>query len=255
MDNKIKDMIREFIGHYPEKKGFKTKWKEPLVAYANADNEMFYELKKIVGETHALPKDFLQDAKTVITYFIPFDQTIIKSNIGGRESSKLWALAYIETNQLIADLNTFINEELKKIGFNSSIIPATHNFDEKKLISDWSHRHVAFIAGLGSFGLNNMLITEKGTCGRIGSIVTNINIEPSKQTNKEYCLYKFNGTCKKCIERCVNTALTIDGFDRHKCYEMCLNNNKIHSDMGLTDVCGKCLVGLPCSTSNPLSNI
>ena len=51
----------------------------------------------------------------------------------------------------------------------------------KNLISDWSHRHVAVIAGLGKFGLNNMLITDNGCCGRVGSFITDLKIEPTKR--------------------------------------------------------------------------
>jgi hypothetical protein len=50
---------------------------------------------------------------------------------------------------------------LEKSDFRSVILPPTHNFDEKKLISDWSHKHIGFIAGLGKFGLHQMLITKK----------------------------------------------------------------------------------------------
>jgi epoxyqueuosine reductase QueG len=194
----------------------------------------------------------LPDAKTVVTYFIPFDDVIVKSNIKGKEASRRWALAYVETNQLIHELNMFVNSELKKSGYNSTIIPATHNFDKIKLISDWSHRHVAYISGLGGFGLNNMLITDKGCCGRVGSLVTNLRLEPTQKKVREYCLYKYNGTCKKCVDRCENHALTVGHYDRSKCYGACLDNYKIFGYMGLTDVCGKCLVGLPCSTTNPV---
>ncbi|MBC2578888.1 epoxyqueuosine reductase [Clostridium sp. DJ247] len=252
MNNKIEMIIKEFVEHYSETRDVQTKWKEPLVSYTDAMDEMFYCLKDVVSPSHAIPKDFLLEAKTVVAYFIPFDEVIVKSNIERKESSKIWATAYIETNQLILDLNTFIKSELQKLGYKSSIIPATHNFDNKKLTSDWSHRHVAFIAGLGKFGLNNMLITDKGCCGRIVSFVTELNIEPTKRKNGENCLYKHMNVCKKCVDRCVNNALKVDYFDRHKCYEMCLYNDKFHSDIELSDVCGKCLVNVPCSTTNPV---
>lgn len=252
MKDKLEIIIKQFVKHYSETRKVQTKWKEPIIAYADAMDKMFYNLKEAVSASHALPKDLLTEAKTVVTYFIPFDELVVKSNIEGKESSKIWVKAYIETNQLILDLNTNIRDELKELGYNSNIIPATHNFDEKKLISDWSHRHVAFIAGLGTFGLNNMLITDKGCCGRIGSFVTDLKIEPTKRKDKENCLYKHMNVCKKCVGRCVNNALKIDSFDRHKCYEMCLYNDKFHSDQGLADVCGKCLVNVPCSITNPV---
>ncbi|GIM27610.1 (Fe-S)-binding protein [Clostridium polyendosporum] len=251
MHNRVDNIIKKFVNRYSISYNIQTKWKQPLVAYANARDNMFLDLKEIISPSHALPQDFLPDAETVITYFIPFDDAIVKSNIEGRECSKLWAVAYIETNQLISDLNIFVKDELKELGYDATNIPATHNFDKKKLISDWSHRHVAVIAGLGKFGLNNMLITDKGCCGRVGSIVTNLKIEPTERNNIEYCLYKHQNICKKCVDRCVNDALKIDYFNRNRCYEMCLYNDKKHPDIGLSDVCGKCLVGVPCSLGNP----
>ena len=57
--------------------------------------------------------------------------------------------------------------------------------------------------------------------------------------------------CKKCVDRCVNDALKVDSFNRHKCYETCLDNAEFHTELGLADVCGKCLVNVPCATKNP----
>jgi epoxyqueuosine reductase QueG len=253
MENNVEMLIKEFVKHYGETRDVHTKWKEPLVTYADAEDEMFFRLKDVISPSHAMPKEVLPEAKTVVAYFIPFDEEVIKSNIKGRNSSRDWAVAYIETNQLILDLNTYINDELQKLGYKSSIIPATHNFDTNRLISDWSHRHVAYIAGLGKFGLNNMLITDKGCCGRIGTFITDVYIEPTKRRDGENCLYKHRNICKKCVERCVNDALKVDGFNRHKCYEMCLHNDELHSDLGLSDVCGKCLVDVPCSVTNPVT--
>ncbi len=254
MNNKIQVMIKDFVKHYSETRKVKTKWEEPLVAYADAMDSMFYNLKSVVGTLHALPEDLLPEGKTVVTYFIPFAKGIIESNIKGKESSEIWARAYVETNQLILDLNIFVKDELEKLGCKTEITPATHNFDSEKLISNWSHRHVAFIAGLGTFGINNMLITDKGCCGRIGSFITDLKIQPTKRKDGENCLYKHTGQCKKCVDRCVNDALTVGGFDRHKCYEMCLYNAKLYLDLGLCDVCGKCLVDIPCSSLNPLKS-
>ena len=251
MKTKLENIIKEFVTTYPKNYNTKSRWGDPLITYADADNKEFYTLKKVVSPTHALPKDFLPEAKTVVTYFIPFNDSIIKSNINEKHCSEEWGIAYIETNKLIFDLNTFVMNELEKIGYKSNVIPATHNFDAKKLISDWSHRHVAVIAGLGTFGLNNMIITEKGCCGRVGSFVTDIKITPTPKIEGENCLYKSMNICKKCVDRCVNDALKIGTFDRHKCYEMCLDNDKFHSQLGLVDVCGKCLVNIPCSTKNP----
>jgi epoxyqueuosine reductase QueG len=255
MEKKIAAWIRQYVKRYPTIKEITARWKEPLIAYADAGDPRFLRLKEIISPSHALPADLLGDAKSVITYFLPFDENITRGNIADREASKEWAVTYIETNQLILDLNRHISRELAQLGYETAIIPATHNFDEKKLISDWSHRHVAQIAGLGNFGLNNMLITEKGCSGRIGSMVTNLALEPGLGGDREYCLFKYNGSCKKCVERCVNNALFADSYDRWKCYEMLLHNDSIYPDIGVADVCGKCLVAVPCASSDPVKKL
>ena len=251
MHEKIEQFIKEYINKFTNKVDVHTSWKEAIVKYADASDKLFYDLKEAVSVTHAMPKDFLAEANTVIVYFIPFVDEINKSNIKGRVSSEEWARAYVETNELIYELNKNLAGEIDKLGDKAYTIPGTYNFDTDKLISDWSQRHVAYIAGLGTFGLNNMLITEKGCCGRIGSVVTSMKLKPSKRPDKEFCIYKNNGKCGSCVSRCVNNALKKDDFIRNNCYEMCLENDRKYSYLGLCDICGKCVVGVPCSTKIP----
>lgn len=251
MQETICRMISEYTAAYPECAGTETRWGEPLVAFAAADDELFASLRQRVSPSHALPAELLPEARTVIVYFIPFADNVIESNIPGKGCSREWAVAYIETNKLILDLNCFLHDQLEKLGYKSAVTPATHNFDPKKLISDWSHRHIAYIAGLGSFGLNNMLITEKGCCGRLGSLVTDLVIEPARRSGEENCLFRQRGLCGNCAAKCVMGALAPEGFDRHSCYAMCLENADRYAEIGLADVCGKCLVGMPCSKINP----
>ena len=169
------------------------------------------------------------------------------------------------SNQIQADsislLKSFTNKEfllknkLSDKGYEAGLIAATNNFDKERLLSDWSHRHAAYIAGLGTFGINNMLITTKGCAGRIGSIVTNLKLQPTERPKEEFCLYKYNGSCKACVKRCIVDALSENSADfaRFDCYDICLKNDDYHQDLGLTDVCGKCCVDLPCTAENPVN--
>lgn len=252
MKAKINDLISRYVESYPREKGTLTRWKRPLAAYASAGDDLFAKMKDIIDSSHAMPADFLPGARTVIAYFVPFDSAVVKSNIKGKECSRAWAVAYQETNALIEDLNEHIKKALAGSGYQGVVIPPTHNFDRDKLISGWSHRHAAFIAGLGKFGLNNMLITAKGCAGRVGSLITDLAIEPTLRTEGEYCLHKRGGICRKCIRRCVNGALSVDSFDRRKCYQMCLANDQRFPDIPVADVCGKCLVAVPCSMISPV---
>lgn len=252
MPNEIKEIIRNFVKNYSKQNNTNTDWEEPLLAFASADDPLFLKLKEVVSETHSLPNQLLPGAQTVISFFIPFESGVVLSNVDENECSKEWALAYIETNKLIDDLNKTIALSLSKKNYNTVLLPPTHNFDEKRLISDWSHKHVAYIAGLGNFGLHKMLITEKGSCGRLGSVITNAKIDANERNEEEYCLYFHDKSCRKCVEKCIFDALKIDSFNRNKCYEVCLKNAQLFSKYGFADVCGKCLSMVPCSLTNPV---
>ncbi len=249
----IKRLIYSFVHYYS--KSTSTKWRKPLVAFADADDPLFLELKKAVRPSHALPQELLEDAETVIVYFIPFVEEIAYSNSGGEYASREWALAYIETNKLIVRLNRVLARRLEKLGYKSKTLPPTHNFDEETLISDWSHKHVAYIAGLGKFGLHKMIITEKGCCGRLGSLITNAEIKPTPRPRTEYCLYFYDKSCKACVDKCKFGALTLNSFDRFKCYEICLRNFRRYRRLGLAGVCGKCVCVVPCSFKNPVKRL
>lgn len=255
MQDQIKSWITEYVLEYPQKHTTVTSWQKPLIAFIKADDKRLKMLKQTVSPSHLMPEDLLPDAKSVIVYFIPFNRSITESNKTGALSSHKWAYAYIETNKLIGEINHYIYEKLSPYGYTCSNLPATHNFDEKKLISNWSHRHIAELAGLGSLGLHRLLITEAGCSGRLGSIVTNVPLDIEAPLPKNYCLYYYNGSCRKCIERCPVNALTMEGFDRFKCYDYLLKNAAIHADIGFADVCGKCISEVPCSHINPTAKI
>lgn len=226
-------------------------WRHPLVACADARDPLFVHLRKVAHQGHLQPSDILDGARTVITYFLAFSRDTIRGNTEGRYQSSEWALAYIETNELIVSINTVLASFLVSRGFRVAAISPTHNFDRETLLSAWSHRHAAYIAGLGTFGLNRMLITEQGCCGRIGSLVTDAVIQADERPEREYCPFMVDGSCKACMKRCPSGALRAEGFDRHACYETLLDNEKRFTHLGKADACGKCLCGLPCSESIP----
>jgi epoxyqueuosine reductase QueG len=255
MKNQIKKWIIDFTVEYKEKNNTVTSWNEPIVGFADSENDLFYSYREVIDENYLLPGDILPGAKTVVSYFIPFTEELVRTNFKGDGPSREWAVAYLETNKLLKELGEYLIGKLDKIGAGANMARFdAPGFDTHKVISYWSQRHAAYAAGLGTFGLNNMLITNKGCCGRFGSIVTDAAVEPDPVVKKERCLYKCNSTCKKCVEACPSKALVVDGFDRHKCYELLLEYDKMFSDLEETDVCGKCVAMIPCSFTNPLKN-
>ena len=255
MDEKqvVKEIVR-FVGAYSKGKSTKTNWKKPLVGFASADDPLFLKLREVVQPKHALPGDLLPAARTVVAFFLPFENALQKENAqAGLYAARSWAVAYVETNRLIRDLSEHLKAFLENAGFQAALIPATHNFDPEILMSNWSHRHIAYIAGLGRFGVNHWLITEKGCCGRFGSLVTDAYFPPSPRPEQESCLHFAGYECGGCVKKCVYGALFIDRFDRHACNRQLIKNESHYSDLETSDVCGKCGCGLPCSTTNPIA--
>ncbi|MCX7822389.1 MAG: epoxyqueuosine reductase [Syntrophobacterales bacterium] len=232
---------------------FPYMWRDPLMACARADDPLFLRLKEVVTPDHLMPDDLLKGAKSVIVYFIPFRREIgIDNSSNYPFASELWARAYIETNTLISTINERLSGFLSLHGYRSAITPPTHNFDPELLVSRWSHKHIGFIAGLGTFGLHRLLITPLGCCGRLGSIVTDAYIEPSKYQKEEICLERRGTKCSKCASRCPVQAIGSNGeFNRKECYRMLLENDRRYGHLPLTDVCGHCSCEVPCSYGVP----
>lgn len=224
-------------------------WREPLISFCSSESTEV--LPKIVPG-HLTAEEILPKARSVIVYFIPFSKKVVESNVGGLRPSELWASAYVKTNRLIENLNSYLAKKLEMKGYKCSTIKPTHNFDKTTLMSRWSHKHVANLAGLGTFGAHMMIITEKGCCGRLGSLVTTAELDYNEPLKEEFCLYKREGSCLKCIEKCKFGALRENYLDKRKCYEVLKANAKLF-DFTFADVCGKCACGVPCSMQAPTS--
>ncbi len=223
-----------------------TRYRTPLVGFAAADDLLFQRMKQIIGEQALLPTDLLPEARSVVSWFVPFARPLVETNRQSSLVAREWAVAYIEANQLIDDIAQNLIRWLRETGVQAATVPATHNFDVQTLTSRWSHKSVAYIAGLGTFGVHQMLITAQGTAGRFGSLVMSAAVPPTPRPTEEYCLHRQNGGCLVCVQNCPVGALSSREFDRQRCYQQVLAVDAHFSDLGLCDVCGKCALG-PCA--------
>lgn len=247
MKESVASFITAFIREY-EKENSRDIWRKPIVKFGDGTLREWKELRNIVHPEHYMPDEILADVKTVITYFIPYDECIGNSNISGELNSKDWAMAYERTEALVTELEKELIIFLEKKGYRAERIDEKQAFDKEMSRSRWSQRHVARYCGLGTFGINNMLITEMGCCGRIGSLVTNLDVLSDLPLEMEYCLKKRTGACGLCIDRCPSTALTDMGYDIMLCRQQCDKNRKVYNNI---NTCGKCVVGVPCTYRKP----
>ncbi|NTV79226.1 MAG: epoxyqueuosine reductase [Clostridiales bacterium] len=240
----LREIITDILAQEIEKVNPPFPYRTPLIGYADALDPMFLELTKIVGNKQITPLELLPSAKTVIVYFIPFSEemAVLSRKGGSIPIHQEWSDYYTITNILLANITNQIQFMLEALGFETAIQPPTNNYDDTLLTASWSHKSCAVIAGLGTFGLNHLLITKSGTMGRLGSLVTSAVIPATKRPSTEYCLYYKNGGCKFCVENCPSGALCVTGLDKFRCDAYLYGKNIRDNQQG----CPGCSSG-PCA--------
>jgi epoxyqueuosine reductase QueG len=276
----LENGIKSFCGSTDENSSGKDSderlWDDPIVGFAQGDDPLFHKLKKDIGPfywapleifTKAFPKVKASPEKlTVISWILP--QTSATKADNRKETlypSKRWAISRFFGESFNNRLRNHVVELLHDLGYEA-VAPVTSTYWERKtsmrygFASTWSERHAAYIAGLGTFGLCDGLITPLGKAMRCGSVIAHIDVEPSKRTyidHHEYCLYFSKGTCKECVKRCPANAISEKGHDKVKCkkYIRQVAAGYIKTNFGLeVNGCGLCQTLVPCESQIPLNN-
>lgn len=230
----------------------------PIFAFGSADDKLFEDLKKpsAIGGHFMLPKEWLPNARTVVSFFLPFSEAVKKGNSRDMSwPSSEWLHGRIEGQAMLNRLSAHLSSELTDADYGS-IVPATDERfwsnagtakREGKFTSNWSERHVAFVCGLGTFGLSKGLITRKGVAGRFGSIVTELEIEPDIRDYEG--IYEYCSMCGKCAKNCPAGAISLEtGKDHPMCSAFLdMTSEKFKPRYG----CGKCQVAVPCESGIP----
>lgn len=242
----------------------------PLIGFASSDDPLFTETFKkeeVIHPLYKAPKEWLSDSKTVISFFFPTSKQVKESNKKlldepyeeGIEMScsAEWLLARCEGQLFINEVVTYAANLLNQDNYKTVIPSLSKDFKMlEPFKSNWSERHAAYAAGLGTFGLSKGLITKKGIAGRIGSLITNAYFEPTiREYNDpfEYCI-----RCGACQRRCPGKAIDLArglalGKDHIKCVGHISNSTKkpFGVNKRVRYGCGKCQVAVPCSDGIP----
>ncbi len=253
----LRRLAEKTVEAEPARSGAQSWWRKPLVAAAPADGR-FAALPHMAAPDHLLPRDLLSTARSVVVFFIPFKKELVCKNRLGERPSADGGLSYVQTNALIEHLAQRLAAWLEEKGFRCALTPATHNFDEKRLVARWSHKHLGHLVNLGRFGTHRLLITPAGCAGRLGSLVTEAALgEQPLLLAAEACLLRAGKRCGRCISACPVSALARERFDRRRCWERLKENRAVLPEFAAlpatTHVCGKCAAVMPCSFRNPLA--
>jgi hypothetical protein len=250
-----------------------TIWDEPLIKFADGDDHIFAEYKTIIAPTHLTPRESLATAYgrspqdmparlSVVSWILPATEKTRKSNRGETLiPSRLWSYTRWYGEKFNEALREHMVEILTELGY-LAVAPAIQpyferNTNEKGPYSNWSERHIAYSAGLGTFSLSDGLITKRGIAHRCGSVVTDLLLPVSPRTaENQYsnCLFYVDGSCKACIVRCPAGAITEEGHNKIKCQAYMredIGYLRKEYDVGVAG-CGLCQVKVPCEFRNPI---
>ena len=239
LEEEIRELICTMVKNHPKS----AYYREPVIGFASASDPLYDQLNELIGNPQIHPRDMLNHARTVVVLFLPYSEVIYKDIKGERKTSSVWSDAYMHTNELLDNIMRQVQNLLELKGYRSVTEPPTENFDHVSKTARWGHKSNAVIAGIGTFGLNHLLITKRGCLGRMNSLVTDAYIPPTKRTDHQYCLFYQTGKCKVCTMNCPSGAISPDGtIDKKRC-DAYLEGKNIHD---WQQGCPQCSLG-PCA--------
>ena len=237
-------------------------YEEPLFGISSADDSLYKEYKKndVVGSEFMLPSEWLPGAKSVISFFLPFTESVRVANRDDPENTAPeWLHARIEGQVFLDDYTRKIQAYFEDRGINACVPCIDPRFSIHSIslpdghpkgihiYSNWSERHAAYAAGLGTFCLTRGLISAKGVAGRYGSVIVTEEIEPDQRPYTgiyDYCI-----RCGACIKKCPANAISLEnGKNQLLCQAWVGQTGKRYAPRY---GCGKCQVGVPCESRIP----
>lgn len=220
----------------------------PLIGVASAADPLFTRLKEPdgVGDLHLSPEEWLPESQSVISYFLPFTEVVRAANRTPGDPAIEWLFGRIEGQAFNNALSRMLAEKLINSGYKALVPAQDPRFTIVNRRSNWSERHVAFVSGLGTISLNRSLITRRGSAGRLGSIVTSLQLQ---ETPRYYEAFDENcNHCGACIKRCPPQAIDATGKNHAVC-DLYLDETKQRYQPRYG--CGKCQTAVPCEKGIP----
>jgi epoxyqueuosine reductase QueG len=276
---RVERIIRDFWATAPSNSlhlaGGEKAWDPPRLAVARGDDPLFLRLKQMIGPFFWTPEEAYALAfpdhpaaaaeLRVISYVLP--QTPATRADQSRQQTlpaERWARSRFHGEQFNCELRLHLAATLTSAGFPSLAPERLPEFAYRQserfgLASNWSERHAAFIAGLGTFGLSDGLITRWGKAVRFGSVVARIELpatpRPYGDDHQAWCLWYAKKTCGACLRRCPAGAIsTCGGHDKQACFRYIREVTTPYATetfgTGATP-CGLCQVRIPCERQIP----
>jgi len=173
------------------------------------------DFKKVEKDNFLLAQEVLEKFPWAISIGRKLSQAILEELKD--HPTPLYFHHYRQINNFLDNLalkTTFLIEEL---GYQALPIPASQVIDWQNQKGHLSHKKIAYYAGLGWIGRNNLLVNEKyGSQIRLVTILTDVPLTPDKPKEDLDC-----GDCYLCLAVCPAKAIREkkEEFDHWRCFE------------------------------------
>ena len=246
----------------------------PFVGVASAADPWFDRLKDIIGPFYWTPQEALSlvaphaTARSVLCWCLPIPAVARRANRRQtRVPAREWAYVRTFGEHVNTRMRRGLEQWLRQNGY-AALAPAVAEQHQRYgetpvgIATSWSERHTAFVAGLGTFGISGGLITERGKAHRLGSVVADVELQPTPRPYGgdpfAWCLRLSHGKCGACIARCPVGSVGEDIQTRDK--DACRGHGgavreHMSEVLGFSGSfgCGLCQTGVPCEFRNPLA--
>jgi len=148
------------------------------------------------------PQSIFPEVRSVIVVGLPVHLPVLETS-----PSIYYHELYKTVNTLLDQYTYRLASFLNDCGYPSVFVPrdgyGSIEVLQKNPIAFFSHRHAALLAGLGTFGVNNTLLTpEYGPRVRFGSVLTAADLPPDPMLAEDLCT-----RCMLCVDACPAGAL------------------------------------------------
>lgn len=173
----------------------------PVERWENPPEELPQHFSKWIPKEF-WPQSIYPEAQTVVVIGLPVQLPIVET------APSIYYHELYETVNILLDEKAYeISNFLTMKGYPSIFLPRDGYGDIEVLLEKplafFSHKHAAFLAGLGSFGLNNVLLTpEWGPRVRFTSIFTTLKLEGNPISGDDLCT-----RCLSCAQNCPVNAI------------------------------------------------
>lgn len=151
------------------------------------------------------PTAYLPEVKTIISIAFPYwDGQVIKNGFS-RYTQRL------DYHHVLDKYLQQITMFIEKLGGRAKALVDSHGLPE---------RYIAYLAGVGTIGKNNMLYTEKyGSYVFLGEILTDLELEQVASSRNLETLMQYSqcGACEKCLKVCPTQVLHLPNKQTNRC--------------------------------------